>query len=188
MDKPRAQAATALPPATDTPGAASSPSHDDAGPTQAHGKPDAGDALSGVRQVVELADGLSEVADRLNERLHEEIRRHDGAAVPETVQAAMRTLFDDEMLLRQHANTLYADAAAHVIAGLGQPQARLVGLTADAAGKIRRIGTIAEATSLVGGVLALAGAVAGGHAGHVLLALEKIRFHNAALDALAPPA
>lgn len=146
-----------------------------------------GDALSGMQQVIELADGLSEVADRLRERVLEEINRHDSGSVPDDIQAAMRILFDDEMLLRQRANTLYADAAAHVIAGLGQPQAHLVALTADAARKIRRIGRIAEATSLVGGVLALAGAVASGQAGAVLPALEKIRFHSAALDALAPP-
>lgn len=200
MDKPSPQAATGRPTAPDIPSTTPPTGHADAahasGNDAIRGSAESpapvrrsasGDALAGVQQVVELADGLSEVADRLRERLLEEIDRHHGASVPDEAQAAIRALFDDEMLLRQRANTLYANAVAHVIAGLGQPQAHLVALTADAAGKIRRVGRIAEATSLVGGVLALAGAVASGQPAPVLLALEQIRLHNAAFDALAPP-
>lgn len=145
------------------------------------------DGLSSPPQVVELADRLTAIADRLHERIMEEIRRYDGAAVPHQVQSAMRALFDDETLLRQRANALYADAAAHIVEHLGQPQARLVALTADAAEKIRRIAVIGEATSIVGGVLALAGAIASGQATPIVAALEKIRLHASALDALPPP-
>lgn len=151
-------------------------------------KPSAGNALSTMQQVIELADGLSDVADRLHERVLAEIARHDGRAVPDRTQATMRALLDDEMLLRQRANALYADAAAYVIGGLAQSQARLVALTAEAADKIRRIGIIGEVTSLVGGVLALAGAVASGQPTPIVLAIEKIHFHNAALKVLTPPA
>lgn len=142
--------------------------------------------LSSMQQVVELADGLSIIADRLHERILREIRSYDGRGVPVQVQDAMRRLLDDEMVLRQRANTLYADAAAFVIQGLDQPQGRLVALTAAAAEKIRRIGVIGEVTGLVGGLLSLAGAVASGQPTPIVLALEKIQLHSTTLDALTP--
>ena len=147
--------------------------------------PDRG--LSSMQHVVELADGLSTIADRLHERILREIRSYDGGSVPHGVQDAMRRLLDDEMVLRQRANTLYADAAAFVIQGLDQPQSRLVALTTEAAEKIRRIGVIGEVTSLVGGLLSLAGAVATGQPTPIVLALEKIHYHSTVLDTLTPP-
>ncbi|MGF6275460.1 hypothetical protein ABIB38_003858 [Massilia sp. UYP11] len=143
--------------------------------------------LSSMQHVVELADGLSTIADRLHERILREIRSYDGGSVPVQVQDAMRRLLDDEMVLRQRANTLYADAAAFVIQGLDQPQSRLVGLTSAAAEKIRRIGVIGEVTGLVGGLLSLAGAVATGQPTPIALAIEKIHLHSTTLDALTPP-
>lgn len=143
--------------------------------------------LSSMQQVVELADGLSTIADRLHERILREIRSYDDRSVPAPVQDAMRRLLDDEMVLRQRANTLYADAAAFVIQGLDQPQSRLNALTAAAAEKIRRIGVIGEVTGLVGGLLSLAGAVTTGHPTPIVLALEKIQLHSTTLDALTPP-
>ena len=146
-----------------------------------------GGGLSSMQQVVELADGLSTIADRLHERILREIRSYDDRGVPAPVQDAMRRLLDDEMVLRQRANTLYADAAAFVIQGLDQPQSRLNALTAAAAEKIRRIGVIGEVTGLVGGLLSLAGAVTTGHPTPIVLALEKIQLHSTTLDALTPP-
>ena len=145
-----------------------------------------GKGLSRSQYVIELADGLSHIADQLHERILREIRSHAGNSVPERVRDAMRKLLDDDMELRQRANSLYADAAAYVIHGLDQPQTRLLALTADAAHKIRRIGVIAEVTGLVGGLLLLAGAVASGKPTPVVLALEKIQLHSTALDALHP--
>ncbi|WP_306393254.1 hypothetical protein [Telluria beijingensis] len=188
-DKPAVQDAAARPD-----GASSTPAAP-AGSTQAttsaeHGVAPAGPGergLSSMRHVVELADALSTIADRLHERILREIRSHDGRGVPSHVQDAMRRLLDDEMVLRQRANTLYADAAAFVIQGLDQPQSRLVALTHDAAEKIWRIGVIGEVTSLVGGLLSLAGAVASGQPTPIVLALEKIHLHSTAVDALTPP-
>lgn len=142
--------------------------------------------LSSVQHVVELADGLSTIADRLHERILRDIRGYDGGNVPSQVQDVMRSLLDDEMVLRQRANTLYADAATFVIQGLDQPQSRLVALTAEAAEKIRRIGVIGEVTSLVGGLLSLAGAVATGQPTPIVQALETIHHHSTVLDTLAP--
>ena len=182
--------APAAPPPTDaaasaapqSPPAASAASAPSAAFTNAEGA-----ALSGMPQVIELADELSAFADQLHERIMAEIRSHGGRSVPDHVRDAMRALFDDEMLLRQRANSLYADAAAFVIRDLGQPQSKLVGLTKDAARKIRRIGVIGEAAGLVGGLLSLAGAAMAGQPAGVVLALDKIRLHNDALQVLLPP-
>lgn len=146
-------------------------------------------ALASAQHVMELADSQRLVADRLHERILQEIHDHAGA-MPDAEQARMRQLMDDELLLRQRAQALYADAATFVIGGLELPQARLLALTNVAAEKIRRIGVIGEVTGLVGGILTLTGAIASGHLPPVVAAIEKIRLHNAALDALtpAPPA
>lgn len=146
----------------------------------------AGSALSSTAKIVELADHLSACADQLHERVMQEIRGYGGAPVPEKVQASARALFDDEVLLRQRANGLYADAAALVVKGLGKPQAQLVKLTQDAAEKIRKIGVIGEAAGLVGGLLALAGAAATGQPATILAAVDKIEKHGKALNALKP--
>ena len=149
--------------------------------------PDASrNGLSSPDHIVELADALSLCADQIHERVMKEIRSYQGRPVPEKVQATSRALLDDEVLLRQRANSLYADAATFVVKGLGKPQAHLAKLTADAAEKIRRIGMIGEVTGLVGGLLALAGAVATGQPVPVLMALEKVEKHAKAASALAP--
>ncbi|MDN4038354.1 hypothetical protein [Massilia sp. YIM B02443] len=143
-------------------------------------------ALSSMQGVIELADQLSAFADQLHERIMADIRDHGTGRFPEHTQDVLRALLDDEMLLRQRANSLYADAAAFIIHDLGRPQGQLVGLTKDAAQKIRRIGVIGEAAGLVGGLLSLAGAAMAGQPAGVVLALDKIRLHNDALQVLSP--
>lgn len=142
--------------------------------------------LASPDQIVELADQLSACADQIHERVMREIRAYGGRPVPEKVQATARALLEDEVLLRQRANSLYADAATFIVKALGKPQAQLVKLTADAAEKIRRIGVIGEVTGLVAGLLALAGAAATGQAAPVLLALDKVHKQVKAIEALAP--
>lgn len=142
--------------------------------------------LANPDQIVELADQLSACADQIHERVMREIRAYGGKPVPEKVQATARALLEDEVLLRQRANSLYADAATFIVKALGKPQAQLVKLTADAAEKIRRIGVIGEVTGLVAGLLALAGAAATGQAAPVLLALDKVHKQVKAIEALAP--
>ncbi len=143
-------------------------------------------ALSSTGKIVELADHLSACADHLHERVMLEIRSYGGKPVPEHVQASARALFENEVLLRQRANGLYADAATFIVKGLGKPQAQLVKLTADAAEKIRKIAVIGEVTGLVGGLLGLAGAAATGQPVAILAAIEKVQKHGKAIDALKP--
>lgn len=160
------------------------------GPAPAATVPDLGnkcdEGLSSVDHVIDLADQLSSCADQLHERIMREIRSHQGRAVPDKVQNTMRKLLEDEIMLRQRANGLYADAATVVVKALGKPQSHLMALTADAAEKIRKIGLIGEVTSLVAGLLAFAGAVSTGQPTPILLALGKIHKQIKLVEAHAP--
>lgn len=144
------------------------------------------DALSTMRHVVDLAASIVCIADTLHERILQEIASYNSRTIPDAQKALMRALTDDELVLRQYAHALYADAATFVIQDLAQPQHRLMTLTTEAAEKIRRIGVIGEVTGLVGGILLLVGSIARGQFSQVGTALEKIQLHNAALKTLKP--
>jgi len=153
---------------------------------QKNAAPPSPDGLSTSQEIAELADQLSACADQIHVRVLREIRAYGGSAVPEAVQETTRALFEDEVLLRQRANSLYTDAATLIVSALGKPQAQLVKLTADAAEKIRRIGVIGEVTGLVAGLLSLAGAAATGQALPVVAALENVYKQVKKIEALAP--
>ena len=141
-------------------------------------------ALSNMEHVVDLADSVVCIADDLHERILQEIASYNGRTMPDAQKALLRALTDDELLLRQYAHALYANATTFVIPDLAQPQHRLMALTAEAAEKIRRIGVIGEVTGLVGGILLLVGSIARGQFSTVGAALEKIQLHNATLKTL----
>lgn len=130
--------------------------------------------LSTVVQIEALADQLSAIADEIHIRVMKDINSHHGPPLSDAEQAAARALLEDEILLRQRANGLYADAATLVVRSLGQSQAKIMQLTADAAEKIRKISRIADITGLVGGVLMLAGAAATGQAAPIVVAIERV--------------
>ncbi|KQQ89308.1 hypothetical protein ASF77_10055 [Massilia sp. Leaf139] len=144
--------------------------------------------MASVAQIVELADQLSACADGLHERIMRDIRAYDGGVVPAHVQAAARALLEDELLLRQRANGLYADAATYVVKSLGKSQQGVVALTTAAAEKIRKIALIGDVTGLVAGLLHLAGAAATGQAASVITALDKIHTQIKAIDTHRAPA
>jgi hypothetical protein len=147
------------------------------------------DALSTAHQVEELADQLSACADGIHQRVMRDIRRHKGGDVPEQEQEAARVLLDAEIELRQRADRLYADAAACIVASLGQPQAHLVQLTLEAADKIRRITHIGDGITLVARLLGLAAAAGTGQPLPILAAIGNLKTQ---LDVIAvdnaPPA
>jgi hypothetical protein len=150
------------------------------------------EALSTAKQVEELGDQLSACADSIHERVMRDIHRsqqqHHGE-VPEAEQSAARALLDAEIELRQRADRLYADAAACIATSLGQPQQRLLALTADAAEKIKTITHLSDGISLVARLLGLAAAAATGQS---VLILPAIGLLKTQLDAMAlhnaPPA
>ena len=130
--------------------------------------------LASVAQIEALADQLTACADELHTRIMHDIHGHNGGPVSEAEQSIARALLEDEQLLRQRANGLYADAATYTVQALGQSQQQIVKLTTDAAEKIRKISKLANAASLVGGLLLLAGAVATGQAVTIVKAIEKV--------------
>jgi hypothetical protein len=135
-------------------------------------------ALSTAKQVEELADRLSACADSIHERVMHDIRRsqeqHHGE-VPESEQSVARALLDAEIELRQRANRLYADAAACIVAPLGQSQQHLVALTVDAADKIKKITRIGDGITLVARLLGLAAAAATGQVLPILGAIDLLK-------------
>lgn len=142
--------------------------------------------LATVAQVEELADQLSACADRIHERVMREIKSYKGGPVPEAQQDAARALLDDEVVLRQRANGLYADAATYIVRSLGKPQAHVMALTKDAAEKIAKITHIGDAVSLVARLLGIAAAVATGQPAPIMLSLEYLK-HQLDLMALHNP-
>ena len=173
-------------------GAASTPAAAAAQPKAAATAPDPAARVKGglasVAQIVELADQLSACADQLHERIMRDIRAHDDGIVPAHVQATARALLEDELVLRQHANGLYADAATYVVKSLGKSQQGVVALTTAAAEKIRKIALIGDVTGLVAGLLQLAGAATSGQAASVITALDKIYTNIKAIETHQPPA
>jgi len=156
-------------------------------PAPAAGKDAPGNGLASVPQIVELADQLSACADQLHERILRDIRAYEGGPVPDKVQATARALLEDELLLRQRANGLYADAATFIVKSLGKPQQNIVALTRDAAEKIRKIGQIGNAVGLVAGLLHLAGAAATGQAVPIIMALDKVHTQLKTIESQSGP-
>lgn len=142
--------------------------------------------LATVEQIEALADQLSACADQIHDRVMSDIRASKDTDIGEKRKAAARALLDDEIVLRQRANGLYADAATLVVKSLGQSQQQIVKLTADAAEKIRKIAVIGDVTGIVGGLLMLAGAAATGQPAAIVLAIEKLRRQTKALEAHSP--
>jgi hypothetical protein len=134
-----------------------------------------GGGLASVPQVIALADQLTAAADQLHERIRHDIRAFHGGTVPQAQQDAARALLDDEMVLRQRANALYADAATYIVRSLGKSQQHVIALTVAAAEKIRTIDKIADGVSLVARLLGIAAAAATGQAAPIVLSLEALK-------------
>jgi hypothetical protein len=135
-----------------------------------------------------LADSLSACADALHARLMRAIRRlpPDGKT-PELTgisQGLAQALFENEVSLRQRANSLYLDAAVLAAAGLGGHQQKMLELTARAQEKIRKIDRVKDLIDLSAELLSLGAAVATGKPDHLLSPLEKLKHH---IDALHAP-
>lgn len=147
-------------------------------------------ALATVDQIEQLADQLSDCADELHVRIIKEIKAHGDTPMSDAEQAASRALLDDEAVLRQRANALYADAARAVVSTLAASQDEVIALTEAAAAQIRNITLLGDATGLVAGLLMLAGAASAGQAAPIVLALEKIthQVQDLQADRAAKPA
>ena len=141
--------------------------------------------LATALEVEALADQLGASADVLHKRLLKEIKAHQGV-FSDAEQAVLRALNDDEQLLRQQANSLYANAAASVLPSLVIPQQQLMALTAIATEQIRKINKLGEAIGLVGGLLSLAGSAVAGNLSGVVEALAAVQAHARGVAANQP--
>jgi hypothetical protein len=142
--------------------------------------------LSNVPEIEALADKLKECADEIHVRIVRQIKENNGP-LTEVEQHAARALFDEELLLRQRADGLYADAALYVVKALGEQQKHIIGLTAAAAETIRKIGLIGNVLGLAGSLVQLGGAVMSHQVMLILPALNKVRKQIALVDASIPP-
>jgi hypothetical protein len=125
-------------------------------------------ALSTPDEIEALAMQLTAAADAIHTRALQ-----DGSGD----QAAVRALFDEELILRQYANSMLADAAAMVVADLAASQAALLALTRDAAEKMRHIARVADGLTLAARITALAGAAASGNAVAIVKTSEALLHH-----------
>ena len=148
--------------------------------------PDQGKGLSSVPQIEALADQLSAVADDIHARVLKDMVSYQDRTATAAEQALARGMLEDEMVLRQRANGLYADAATYVVDSLSTSQQQLMQLTAEAGEKIRKIGRLADAAGLVGGVLMLAGAAVTGQVAPIVVAIERLSKQVKKIQASSP--
>lgn len=137
-----------------------------------------------------LADSLSASADELHQRIMRGIRQQqrlessngNGAAAALSHGAA-QALFENEVALRQQANSLYVDAASHSLEGMGVTLPELLRLAAQAHAAIGRIDRVKELAAISADLLAMAAAIAAARPDHLAAPLESLRTQLAARQA-----
>jgi hypothetical protein len=133
-----------------------------------------------------LADSLSASADALHERIMRAIRqtqRLEGNGPEGLSHGAAQALFENEVALRQQANSLYVDAATHSLEGMGVTQQELLRLAADARQAIGRIERVKELAGISADLLAVAAAIAAARPEHLAKPLESLKKQLAARQA-----
>ena len=126
-------------------------------------------ALSNQTEVEEIADKITECADSTHKRLMDAIKNK------EIDRLTAQSIFQDEMVLRQHANSLYIDAAKCVVDGLSESQANLMNLIGTAKEKIKTIKRIEGFIDLVADLIVLAAAAYAAKPGPILSALKEVK-------------
>jgi len=123
-----------------------------------------------------LADSLSACADELHARIMRGIRQQQKLAGRDALsQGAAQALFENEVALRQQANSLYVDAASHTLSNLGVAQQDLLRLAAQARQAIRQVRQLKTLVGLSADLLAVAAAVAAARPEHLASALESLK-------------
>jgi hypothetical protein len=127
-----------------------------------------------------LADSLSACADELHARLMRALRGQQPLAGALTQEAA-QALFDNEVALRQQANSLYVDAATISLRGMDAPRQELLDLAAQARLAIRHLNVRKDLAGLTADLLEVAGAVVAMRPERLAKPLENLKSHLAAL-------
>lgn len=135
-----------------------------------------------------LADTLSASADALHRQTMRAIRRNDTPPGQSITHAEAQALFDQEVMLRQNANTLYADAARYAAAGLAVPGRDLLELAARARDRIRHIDRAKDLAGVAAALLSAAAAIAARRPEGLPGAFEDLKRHLAALQETDTPA
>ncbi|WP_342117432.1 hypothetical protein [Pseudoduganella sp. OTU4001] len=123
-----------------------------------------------------LADSLSSSADALHERIMRGIRQQQ----PPLSHGVAQALFENEVALRQQANSLYVDAASHSLEGMGVTLEELLQLASAARDTIRRIERAKELAGLSADLLAMAAAIAAARPEHLVAPLQSLKRQLAA--------
>lgn len=130
-----------------------------------------------------LADNLTQCADALHQRVLNTLSTYKGAPVPPAEQKALHALLDQEMVLRQRANGMYADAAIAVANSLGAHKVKLTSVTQLALERIKSIARVTDAVGLAAALATFAGAAVAGQPAGALVALEKLDAHMRSMAA-----
>lgn len=147
-------------------------------------------ALANAAQVEQLADSLSITADALHARVMRAIKKRPAGDAPEPAisQTEAQTLFEQEVALRQQANSLYMDAAGYAVAPLASSQRSVIELVYTARQEIGKIDTVKDLIDIGANLLSLATAVIAGKPDAMLNALKKLRDHAGQQDPAEPGA
>lgn len=132
-------------------------------------------ALSSAIRVEQLGDSLSQAATALHDAVMRAIRKRASLGEAGITQAQAQTVFALEVALRQQANALYADAAGHIITGLGTAQRQLSGLLDAVRQRIARHDKVSDWISLATSLLNLGRAVLARSAERILSTLATVR-------------
>jgi hypothetical protein len=127
-----------------------------------------------------LADSLSACADELHSRLMRALRRQQPMQGGLS-QGAVQALFENEVALRQQANSLYIDAATVSLQGMGATRQELLDLAAKTRLTIRRIDVMKDLAGITADLLGVAAAVVAMRPEHLADPLQNLRAHLAAL-------
>lgn len=136
-----------------------------------------------------LADSLSASADELHERIMRGIRQQqrlqggNGKDPAPLTHGAAQALFENEVALRQQANSLYVDAASHSLEGMGVALPELLRLAAEAREAIRRIDHVKELAGISADLLAVAAAIVAARPEHLAAPLAGLKKQLAARHA-----
>jgi len=125
-------------------------------------------ALASEQDIVALADSLTRSAEALHARLKKAIRsgRLD--------RTAAQALFQEESVLRQRANGLYAEASRCMVSSLPQTQRELLALVEAANERIHRSNALDTLLGLAGDLLVLAAAACAAQPGAIAAALHQL--------------
>jgi len=126
-------------------------------------------ALADKEQVEALADKMTECADAIHSRLKKAIKNK------EIDHNTAQSIFQDEAVLRQRANSLYIDAANCTVENLSEAQQNVIALIDRAQETIKTIENTARFIDLIADLLVLAAAAYAAKPAPILAALKEVK-------------